>query len=357
MPEQRLEIRRGGVELPSRLLDDVYWLGRYLERAETTARWLRAGFERISYDAAGEPSIVVDCIISTLRNLEIVDSKPNQTLPPPGTAEGVVPSRSQEEVLGALLSARGLPNNLLATLERVHYLTLGARTRLSRDAWHALRRLKASLDEFEAWRGHPQPRVAIESLDALLIRLSGVTGTVLDGMVRGHAWLFMDTGRRLERSVATLTLIRNLIPEDVSRVHMEALLEIADSLLTYRSRYLSSLQAPAVVDLLLTDETNPRAVRYQVDRIVRHLEDLPRDNDALRGQPDRRMIKLQADLMTLDLPSLCAGDGAALRELLGQMVSSLYQFSDELAQRYFSHVGQHHALSPAAWPSDDNEVK
>jgi uncharacterized alpha-E superfamily protein len=346
MPEQRLQLRRGGVELPSRLLDDIYWLGRYVERADNTARLLRAGIERLSYDTANEPTPGLEAIIDALVFLEVL---------PKANAADRRPTT--EATLRSVLKGASTGNELRSTLHRVHELTLRARTRLSRDAWHVLHRLKWSLDEIDNDEALMGPDRVIDLLDTLLIRLAAVSGTVLDTMVRGHSWLFLDMGRKLERSVFVLGLLQNFLPKGATRVHYEALLEVSDSLLTYRARYLSSLQAAPVVDLLLTDETNPHSLRYQVDAIVSHFAGLPQEPDAQRSQAERRMIRLQAELMTFDVMSAYAGDAAPLHQVLHDWVTSLFQFSDELAQRFFSHVETSHALAPATWLSDEIESR
>jgi uncharacterized alpha-E superfamily protein len=249
-------------------------------------------------------------------------------------------------------------NELRSTLQRVHELALRARTRLSRDAWHVLHRLKWTLDEIDSDKTLlTSPDRMIDLLDTLLIRLAAVSGTVLDTMVRGHSWMFLDMGRKLERSVFMLGLLQNFLPKGATRVHYEALLEVSDSLLTYRARYLSSLQTAPVVDLLLTDETNPHSLRYQVDAIVSHFAGLPQEPDAQRSQAERRMIRLQAELMTFDVMQACSGDAEQLQQVLHDWVSSLFQFSDELAQRFFSHVETSHALAPVTWLSDETEMK
>jgi uncharacterized alpha-E superfamily protein len=127
--------------------------------------------------------------------------------------------------------------------------------------------------------------------------------------------------------------------------------------LTYRARYLSSLQPAPVVDLLLTDESNPHSLRYQVDAIMRHLERLPRESEALRGQAERRMIKLQADLLTVDVVQLCAGDGSLLRRFVDDAITLLFQFSEDLTQRFFSHAETAQVEAPPSWISEDVEVR
>lgn len=350
MPESRLELRRGGVELPSRLLDDIYWLGRYVERADNTARLLRAGLDRLSYDVTAEPGPGLQSIFATLHALEVLPT----AAPAPAASEDIDPA---EVALMTALNGPEIFNSLSATLAKVHLLTLRARPRLSRDAWHVLHRLKLSLEGIDVGDNDGAPNQVIDFLDSLLIRLAAVSGTVLDSMVRGHSWMFMDIGRKVERSIFVLALLRHFLPPGATRAHMEALLEVSDSLLTYRARYLSSLQVAPAVDLLLTDETNPRSLRYQVDAVAAHLQRLPNENPVQRSQAERRIIQLDAELVTVDVLQICAGDGEALRQFVDNAVTSVFQFSDELTQRYFSHVEPAHAVAPASWLSDDVEIR
>ncbi len=199
--------------------------------------------------------------------------------------------------------------------------------------------------------------VAIDTLNQLLITLAAVSGTQLDNMVRGHAWVFLDMGRRVERGALTLTILQALLPPGASRVHMEALLEIGDSLLTYRARYLSSLQVAPVVDLLLTDDTNPRSLAFQVDALMDHFKRLPGRTGVVRTSAERRLIALQSKLLTADIEQVCAGDGSGLRALLEESVEMIWQFSDEVARTWFAHMSPSRALSPPAWVNEDLEAK
>jgi uncharacterized alpha-E superfamily protein len=239
-------------------------------------------------------------------------------------------------------------------LSRIHQLTLSVRSRLSRDAWHVLRTLSTALERVP--REGLSSGAAIDVLDHLLTVLAAVSGTMFDNMVRGHAWIFLDMGRRVERGALTIQLLQTLLPARASRVHMEALLEIADSLLTYRARYLSALQVAPVVDLLLTDASNPRSLAFQVEAIMRHVLDLPRLGDAVRSRAERSMIMLQSNLLTADVPLACSGAGIGLRELLEDSHRLLWQFSDEVTQTWFSHADSSKALSPPAWIDEDLEA-
>jgi uncharacterized alpha-E superfamily protein len=243
-----------------------------------------------------------------------------------------------------------------STLGSAHLLTQRVRSRLSRDAWAALRQLADSLEQHGIDPEDIDADSAIEILEDILLTLSAVSGTSFENMVRGHVWLFMDMGRRVERGVFVVVLLQTMLKGEATHNRMETLLDVCDSLLTYRSRYLSTLQPAAVVDLLLTDPTNPRGLLYQVDALREHIEGLPRASEALRGRADQKMIALQSSLLTADVQRACAGDGSGLWELLESALNLLWQCSDDLTNTYFSHSAHSHAVAPPSWIDEDLEA-
>lgn len=349
MPDARVELRRGGVDLPSRLLDDIFWLGRYVERCDATARLIRAGLERLGLEAGADAPRARGAIENALREVEAL---PRGTL-----SDGNGAAQDPESRLIEAVHATNLSGSLLSVLQRIHGLTLSVRSRLSRDAWHVLRRLTSTLNGPHAPLVPGRVGSTIELLDQLLVTLAAVSGTMFDNMVRGHVWVFLDMGRRVERGSLTLTLLRTLLPEGASRVHMEALLEVADSLLTYRARYLSALQAAPVVDLLLTDDTNPRSVAFQVHVLAEHLDKLPRPGGAARSRAERRLIALGAQLLTADVEEATSGDGSGLRQLVEDATTLLWQFSDDLSNNWFSHAAPPRPVAPPEWVDEDLETE
>jgi uncharacterized circularly permuted ATP-grasp superfamily protein/uncharacterized alpha-E superfamily protein len=352
MPDHRVELRRGGLDLPSRLLDDIYWLGRYVERCDGMARLARAGFERSGSEAGPEAPVALAAIFDALHRVGV---SPSATPDKPVDRPADPDLSPAESLLLGVLFDNNAPHNLRAILHTLHQLTLSVRSRLSRDAWHVLRRLTTALDSVKS--DETRLDVAIDALNQILITLAAVSGTTLDNMVRGHAWVFLDMGRRVERCALTLTLLQALLPPGASRVHMEALLEIADSLLTYRARYLSSLQVAPVVDLLLTDDTNPRSVAFQVAALMDHLKRLPDRSAVVRSSAERSLIALQGKLLTADIEQVCAGDGSGLVALLDESVDMIWQFSDEVGHTWFAHMSSSRAISPPHWVNEDLEAK
>lgn len=339
MPEGRIELRRGGLELPSRLIDDLYWLGRYIERADITARLLRSGYERLGTEASDDAPLGLERIIEALAALDVVPKVP-------------VRPRDIESVLSSALSDPKQSTSLPGLMQSVHLLSQRTRGRLSRDAWRTLHDM-AGLFETT----HPATSDPLNKLDSLIVLLSAVRGTTLDNMVRSHAWTFLDMGRRVERGTMTLTVLRTMMAPGAARVHMEVLLEVGDSLLTYRARYLSQLQVAPVVDLLLTDDSNPRSVLFQAQELMRHVSQLPKPDDVVRNGAERRAIALSSSLLTLDVMRVASGTGEELRAALEVASELFWGFSDDVEQLWFSHTSPSHSLAVTGWVDEELEAR
>ena len=164
------------------------------------------------------------------------------------------------------------------------------RDRLSLDTWrtiHALTAMDAPPD-MEAPFAAPAARFY---LDSLVRRAAALSGLSAENMTRGPNWLFMDMGRRVERAQHLAWLVRQTVGTADAREteHIRIVLEIADSAMTYRSRYLNVFQLVPFVDLLLLDEHNPRSCAFQLAAIENHLRELPRITLAQRSDVPRTL--------------------------------------------------------------------
>jgi uncharacterized alpha-E superfamily protein len=182
------------------------------------------------------------------------------------------------------------------------------------------------------------------TLDTLVLMLSALSGIVADSMTRGLAWRFLDMGRRLERAAGTVTLLQSTVTAPVEReaALLEAVLEAADSGMTYRRRYLNRLEAAPVLDLLLADEGNPRSVIFQINSLVDHIAGLPRDPTVAVRTPEQRVaLELRAELQLADIEALAApvdGTRPRLGALLERSTEALPALSDSLSASYLSHA-------------------
>lgn len=230
---------------------------------------------------------------------------------------------------------------LRGTIACLHGLARILRNRASADAWKILREIHNSVSDFQIDPNEPTARLA-ELLDGLIANFAGFVGLAADSMTRGQAWRFLDLGRRIERVAFIAQLLRDtLIEPGADPVLLEAVLEIADSKLTYRRRYFTHLETHAVVDLLLADESNPRAVAFQLGVADQHLATLPRDTaDPGRNQDQRLVLKLRTAIQLADLVELCAGaedhrrDG--LDDLLSNTLEETVHLSEAITNLYFS---------------------
>ena len=185
----------------------------------------------------------------------------------------------------------------------------------------------------------------LDLLEGLVISLTAFSGLAMENMTRGRGWQFLDMGRRLERALHTISLLQSTLVTAAAHEGplLEAVLEVADSSMTYRRRYLSTLQAAPVLDLLLLDETNPRSLAFQLAALAGHVDSLPRDSAHPRRSPEQRlMLAALTDLRLADIDSLArpadGGVRAGLDGLLTRLGGQLPVLSDQITQSYLTHV-------------------
>ncbi len=164
-------------------------------------------------------------------------------------------------------------------------------------------------------------------------------------MTRGQGWRFLELGRRLERSAHTLSLLRSTLVTAAGAEGplLEAVLEVADSSMTYRRRYLGSLQAAPVLDLLVADETNPRSLAFQLIALAGHVMNLPRDSTPARDSPEHRLVtSALGDVRLADLDALALPNADGVRDrlddLLARLAGHFPALSDVLTHHFLTHV-------------------
>jgi len=186
-----------------------------------------------------------------------------------------------------------------------------------------------------------------------LVAFSGLTA---ESMTREAGWLLLDIGRRLERALGLISLLRaTLVPtmdETVQRQLMETILVICDSLNTFRRRYHSYMHLPTVLELILMDPHHPRSLAYQLDCLQKHIAELPREQTSQRlGEDERCILAAYTELRLADsaeLSSFSEDDGycKALDDLLAEQAAHLWQISEVITNTYFSHSQPPQQLAP-----------
>lgn len=327
-----IELSRGGGDLPSRAADNLFWLGRYAERTDAMIRIARLLLIRLSERPEG----------AAMPHLSRYASSLGASLPIGLNTEADY--AALETGVVAFLFDDKVPGGLRQTVDAVRRVAGIARDRLSAETWRMLNRMELNLEEMSLSR-RPITGEVVEMLDRMLIRLAAFAGTSMESMTRGQGWRFLDMGRRLERAVQLIALLHHsLVTADAAEpLVLEDVLSIADCSITYRRRYMSSLRDAPVLDLLLTDETNPRSLLFQLDAVADHLAQLPRDALAVGPSEEQRII---AHILTrtrlANIAQLAAADEhgrrAALSDMLQECLAAAPRLSDSLTRHYLSHA-------------------
>jgi uncharacterized circularly permuted ATP-grasp superfamily protein/uncharacterized alpha-E superfamily protein len=317
------DVSRAGFALTSRTADNLLWLGRTSERVEGGARLFRAALRRL----AEEPLRVADAAPpDAVRLLE----RSGRVAAPEEKGAFL-----EERVLAALYD-RERPGALGASVRQLHRLAWLLRDRLSADSWRVLARLDEELAEPAGV--HPALRVstALDRLDRTLLSLSAFNGLVMESMTRALGWQFLDLGRRIERGIEVVDLLRAALADGAEPEwrRLETILEVADSAMTYRSRYQTSVQTPLVVDLLLRDEANPRSVAFQLAELGGRLASLPKAD----GSGAAALLARVRSAPIAALGERERGSRAEIEALLRDVAQALPRVFDAVNHAYLVHA-------------------
>jgi uncharacterized circularly permuted ATP-grasp superfamily protein/uncharacterized alpha-E superfamily protein len=329
-----VELHRVAGAVPSRVADNVFWLGRYVERAENIARILRAMIPRARRADEAE----LGCLLRLHGCLETRHSRL-----PKAKGRRATPQELERELISLVTNVKR-PDSLASTLAEVSRVGGNVRDRLSGDMNYLIAQLRDATQVEQGAQFLEYPAM----LTACLELLSAFSGMERENINRGSGWLFMSIGRRLERAIYSTRQMREVATPLAERdwPFLEILLEVADSSVSYRTRYFTTLQPLAVLDLLMSDEMNPRSLDFQ----LRHLGDLysklPRHlMDDLQAVRDAADTLRSFDLREIQypLPGAAAGqdglDGLSrLERFLRETERLLPSWSNNLSSRYFSHA-------------------
>jgi uncharacterized circularly permuted ATP-grasp superfamily protein/uncharacterized alpha-E superfamily protein len=329
-----VELRRVARAVPSSVADHVFWLGRYVERAENIARILRSLISRVRRADDAE----LGCLIRLHSCLESRYSR----LPKAKNRRAT--SMELEQELISLLTNAKRPDSLASTLAEVARVGGNVRERLSADMNYLIGQLRDSIHAESGAQVLEYPAM----LTLCLELLSAFSGMERENINRGSGWLFMSIGRRLERAIYLTRELREVATPLAERdwSFLECLLEVDDSSMTYRTRYFTTLQPVAVLDVLMADETNPRSLDFQLSHVVELYGKLPRHvPEDLQAMHDALAMLRSFDLREIryPLPGAVPGtddDGGLgrLERFLREMEALLPSWSNNLSSRYFSHA-------------------
>ncbi len=346
---QPVPVVRAGHLLPSRVADSMYWLGRYVERAENLTHLLRAILLRLTEETSSYGSPEQTRLFDALSRATGLPHEPVDT------GNLFEDHAAAMRHIHRIAFASDTPESLAFCVDRALELGSIVRDRISLDTWRILRQMRGSLRQDAI--NHLDPTHVLTCLDHLAVPFAAFAGLSNESMTHGHGWRFLDLGRRIERSLWLIGLLHALLvkPDDNEPMVLAAMLAVASSDMTYRSRYRMSMLALPAIDLLLLDESNPRSVAFQLLRMEQHACALPGDRrDGQRTQEERDALSMIATLRTAEADNLAAVDARGTRTrlaaLLDRLEADLPAFSDLLTSRYLAHAQPRQTLSQ---PSDD----
>ncbi len=315
------DLVRAGTNLSSRVVENLYWFGRYSERGDAMARLLRVTFGRLMDDTPADGTQGMASLVALLRRAEVL---------PKGAA------RPGDAELGFALRAAVFDESrpgLAHCLRELSRVASHLRERLSLDNWRTLNRMAR-----EHGKSARPPALAdvLDALDRAIADFTTLSGFALDGMARDPGWRFLSVGRRIERLQTLCATLRQAL-DGPAEAELTWLLRLTDSIITYRARYTAQPQWLPVLDLLVRDEANPRSLAFQ----VLGLRDYARRLEEMFGEiGEERMHGATAALAALDPGADLRHGGPQLVALLDECYGAAYRFGEQLGHRFFSHVGE-----------------
>lgn len=321
-----LALRRMAAGMPSRAGDNLFWLGRYVERLDTAARLSRAALVRLERDALlphelAELHTLARCLVPA--GLVKVEDFP--------VAGDAGPLRR------ALLRAARPDESLSRAFGRIARLAEATRDRQTGDMHDAfLQPLREMRDKL--------PRVrdlqSLSSLHRAAMRYAaGVAGVAAENMVRGGAHTFLDLGRRVERAQSVASALSMALDQPPARLEagLRLALELCDSVITYRTRYLAAPQAEPVLALVLADSGNPRGLGFQFARAQELLENLAGRDDTLARE---------AEALSKETFAIAEGPVGEVPGRLRGVEERAGQLAEGISRQYFTLLPQARSLVP-----------
>ena len=337
---QNVELRRTAMELPSRVAEHMFWLGRFAERMEFMAKHARYCSSQLTSEVSSDSLPSQWQVVLALCESSKLSSEPTRD-------ETLALHEMRHTVLNFVFEEKQ-PDGLANAANRIIRNAETIRDRLSLDSWQILSRLDYS--SLVPWPGQRERMgEALSTLNQMISHLSAFAGLASESMTRGPGWHFLDLGRRIERAQNLLRLIEFLLVPFVrsSRQLLEALLDICDSSMTYRYRYMMSYEIGPVLDLLVVDPSNPRGLAFQFVQILQHLDALPASDKAEVARHRKKITECRGNLRLFDADALGEDivkdksgkeERAILRSRLREFSTQLNDLGDYISQRFLTHT-------------------
>jgi len=345
-PPPALQIARTDVCLRSRTADDLFWLGRYVERLDAGLRQFVAALDRIASGGLGaRHQAELKRLAGALKRTGWIE--------PEITAAPVYAAK----FLDGIAAAAGGKAPMRMCVDGIRRLTLASRDRLSLDMWRSLQRL-TNTAEWHFDHSSREPGRLLESMTILLEHIAAFSGLAAENMVRGAAWRFLDVGRRIERGVACAQAVSGVMMGPASQVEagLRLSLELCDSINAYIAQYPAEIYYAQALAFVLADRSNPRALLYQLLQISSRLREQGDGRDLVETSSLTSLIEaVQHFPLEISHASDMEVREEELFDLLDRAVACLMELSDSITRVFFSHIAPARSMGlsaqrPAAVP-------
>ncbi len=333
----RTNLEGGLISLPSRVVENLYWMGRYAERAEAALRLLRTVFVLLNGEepisAAARKILLQSITAATATQPGFVNARPELLAQPDEELLLIIKDGSRTGSVKSTLNA------MLASAEESKEL-------LSTDTMRVINDLHDELDCLDVALAGGLASAPEEALDPLVTGLIALSGLMQESMVRDVGWRFMELGKRVERAQQIITTLRTLITpalgEADQAILLTALLTAMEVLITYRRRRRQRTGVELGIELVMLDPTNPRSLLFQLEQLQAHLAELPGTDsrDGELPEEERALLAAITSLKLTRLPQLLeAGNGQReeMVQLLQQLDKLLLDFSTLISDKHFDH--------------------
>jgi len=319
----------------SRAGENLFWLGRYTERTENTARLARLALECLNgEDQSSQP------LLAWLTELGVANALVRSSHPSATQARRVF----QRSLIAGLANEPG-STSVGFNLAAVRKACSAVRERLSQEQWNVVVRAEAEFERgcrIVMGDGDFSPVEAMRVLETLSGATAAMTGAQTDRMTRDDGWRLLSTGRHIERLSFLASALGWAFETGAVQVEggFEAVVALFDSTITFHAQYQQRHDIPALVDLLVLDRENPRSLGWVAQTLRGRLAKIA--GSAAGELPD--IARTVPDPHEWSLEALCARDAAGryghLEQLLQDCTDAAYKLSDDLGARYFSHSGE-----------------
>jgi len=324
------------ISLPSRVVENLFWMGRYAERAEASLRILRTVFMMLNGE---EP-------ISDESRRHLLEAVTGVTGTLPGFKDCPAEMLAQpEQELYMVAKDPNRPGSAHFSLNAMLRSADESKELLSSDTLRVINDIRDALDNLDASLSGGISAAPEEALDPLVTALMALAGLSQESMLRGIGWRFMDMGRRIERAVQTVSIMEHLLlpvlPDQDQNTMLETLLLSVEALISYRRRYRARMGVAQALDLVMLDGSNPRSLVYQFNQLKSHIDSLPRAKNTVElSAEERTVLSGETSIRLSSIITLAEVEGETrpnLAKLLHDVHDNLKQLSIEISDKYFDH--------------------